>query len=92
MATPESKFKNGDIVKDSVTGYMGMVVATTLWLNGCYRYVVQAQKLGENGKPVDDCAFDEHQLVLVKAQRHTGRHETGGPRPSVSQQPTVSQR
>lgn len=29
MSKPNPKFENGDIVKDSVTGYKGMVVATT---------------------------------------------------------------
>jgi hypothetical protein len=80
-----AKFQNGDIVKDTVTGYKGMIVATTLWLNGCYRYVVQSQKLDKDGKPHDPPAFDEHQLELVKSMFAKGKHDTGGPRPAVSQ-------
>lgn len=52
-------------------------------MNGCYRYVVQAQKLGKEGKPVEDVSFDEHQLILIKSSRKLGTHETGGPRPHI---------
>ena len=81
----DAKFNNGDIVRDAVTGYVGMIIATTLWLNGCYRYVVQAQTLDKDGVPVKDVQFDEHQLVRVEDRKHVGKHETGGPRPDVSQ-------
>lgn len=81
-----AKFHNGQVVRDTVTGYEGMIVATTLWLNGCYRYVVQPQKLHpETGEPIKDCSFDEHQLVLVTPAVREGKHDTGGPRPHVSQ-------
>lgn len=86
------KFQNGDVVKDIVSGYVGMIVATTLWLNGCYRYTVQPREINkETGKPTDDCAFDEHQLILVKATafqaetKKATKHDTGGPRPTPRQ-------
>lgn len=82
--TANAKFKNGDIVRDTVSGYEGMVVATVLWLNGCYRYVIQAQKLQENGEPVKDVSIDEHQLACVETKQHVGKHSTGGPRPPVA--------
>jgi hypothetical protein len=84
MSTPKSKFKNGDIVKDIITGYQGMIVGTTLWLNGCYRYVINSQNLDKNGKPVEH-GFDEHQLELVEVKNYKGDHKTGGPRPEIKQ-------
>ena len=82
----EAKFKNGDIVKDTVTEYQGMIVATTAWLNGCYRYTVQAQALTKDGAPVTAEAFDENQLVVVKDKKHVAKDDTGGPRPSVTRE------
>lgn len=81
---PEPKFQNGDVVKDQVTSYEGMIVATVLWLNGCYRYVLQAEGLKKDGEPLDRVEVDELQLTLVKAGKFKGNHDTGGPRPSVS--------
>jgi hypothetical protein len=80
----DAKFKNGDIVRDNVSGYTGMVVATTLWLNGCYRYVVASQTVNEAGVPTDH-PFDELQLTKVADSTIEGKHETGGPRPGVTQ-------
>ena len=33
----------GDEVKDTITGFKGIVVARTEWLNGCARVTVQPQ-------------------------------------------------
>ena len=91
MDKPTPAFNNGDIVKDRVTGFQGMVMATTLWLTGCYRYVVVSSTLDKDGKP-SDFGFDELQLELVQAgafdktlppaaaEKGKSRHATGGPR------------
>jgi hypothetical protein len=63
--------KLGDPVRDKITGYKGIVVARTEWLNGCVRLVVQARKLHE-GKPVEPQTFDEPQLELEEAEAETG--------------------
>lgn len=96
MSTPTPKFQNGDVVKDVVTGYTGMIIATTLWLNGCYRYVIQSQTLHkETGKPIENESFDQNQLELLeagvfrKAAKKDTTHETGGPRPDVTRGGTV---
>lgn len=64
------KIDLGDQVLDRVTGFVGIVVAKTEWLNGCVRYNVQpplAKKEGETEKVPDVACFDEQQLeVLVK--------------------------
>lgn len=79
----KSKFNNGDFVKDIVSGYEGMIIGTTLWLNGCYRYTVSSVSLDKDNKPTD-CGFDEHQLELTRKGTHKGVHETGGPGPRVA--------
>lgn len=64
----EPKFQNGDEVKDSVTGLKGIIVVTSVWLNGCIRYSVQPQEL-KDGKPVEASSFDENELILVKSSK-----------------------
>lgn len=61
------KFDVGDMLKDTITGFQGVAVARTQWLNGCMRYQLQPTKLAKDGKLQDEAVFDEHQLSLVKA-------------------------
>lgn len=74
----------GDEVKDSVTGFIGVAVARTLWINGCTRWTVQPKGTNKDGKTFDSESFDQQQLVLVKASKvKEGSHKTGGPRENV---------
>ena len=63
MAT---KIENGQEVRDTITGFSGIVVATTEWLNGCRRVTVQSPEL-KDGRPVDTVTFDGPQLELMRA-------------------------
>lgn len=78
----------GDIAKDSVSGYKGVVVAVTHWLNGCRRITIQSQEL-HNGQPIDGHTFDEMQVEVVKAKSHKAKTSTGGPRPEPTQAKSV---
>lgn len=60
----------GDRVKDPITGYTGIAVAITTWLNGCIRIGVQPEKLDKQGKIEDALNFDQSQLVMVKKGVH----------------------
>lgn len=86
-----NEIKLGDVVRDTVTGFKGMVVAITQWLNGCRRLTVQPQELTNEGKPKDAEAFDELQLAVVSAKKHVPETATGGPRDDrkVARRPTV---
>ena len=54
-------------VRDVVTGFKGVVVAETHWLNGCTRVQVQPRpKKGENSVPGAE-SFDVEQLEVVNA-------------------------
>lgn len=70
MATTKKEPQLGDRVKDRVTGFKGIVVATTEWLNGCRRVGVQSEKL-EEGKPGDPHWFDAPQCDVIDAAAHT---------------------
>lgn len=76
----EPTIQLGDVAKDSITGFAGVVVARTEWLNGCWRISLQPQGM-KDGKPVDSFTFDVEQLELVEARGHQAKKETGGPRP-----------
>ncbi len=60
----------GDRVKDTVTGFTGIVIGVTTWLHGCIRIGVQPEKLGKDGKTQEAVWFDQSQLLLVKAGVH----------------------
>lgn len=62
-----SDIENGDLVKDNITGFEGIVICTTTYLSGCDRVVVQPQKVNkETGLPIEPQAFDVTQLKILK--------------------------
>lgn len=83
----------GDVVRDTVTGFKGVVVGDYLFLHGCRRLSVQPQEM-RDGKPIDAVTFDELQLELVSSKRHSAKRDTGGPQndPKPRPDPTRSQR
>lgn len=76
------QFDLGDRVKDSITGFAGIVIARTEYLNGCARYQLQCETLDKDGKPQEWQSFDEMQLKLLKPHVATGQQVTGGPQKS----------
>lgn len=72
----------GDDVKDNITGYAGVVIAFTTWLNKCRRITVQSREL-KDGKPIDSQVFDIEQLTIVKKGRQPEKAYTGGARPDT---------
>ena len=77
------KFDNGDKVKDKITGFTGIIVRRTQWLNNCNTYGVQPEKL-KDGIPQNVQSFDEPQLKSVKKEIHKVSQRTGGPNRHVS--------
>ena len=72
----------GAKVKDTVSGFQGVCISRTEYLNGCFRLGIQA-KVGKDGKAPDTHWFDEPQLKILsdKAQGvQVGSKKTGGPR------------
>jgi hypothetical protein len=83
----KTKITLGDRVKDTISGFQGILVARTKWLNGCERLTIQPEKLNA-GKCIDQETFDAKQVELVKAGviEYTDP-ENGGPRPEPRRQP-----
>ena len=77
----EFKFKNGQEVRDVVSGFTGIVDCSSLWLNGCRRYSVQPKiKEGDNALP-QSIWLDEESLEKVSdgVNKKIKPTKTGGP-------------
>lgn len=77
----EFKYPNGIEVKDTVSGFTGIIDCCALWLNGCVRYSVQPKmKKGEVKKP-DSIWIDEETLIKVSdgVNEKVKPSKTGGP-------------
>lgn len=76
------KFELGARVKDVVTGFEGVVMARTEFLNKCIRYGVQSSSLDKDGRVMSNEHFDEEQLVAAGEPVQLPVHKTkrtGGP-------------
>jgi hypothetical protein len=85
----------GDLAKDIVSGFTGIVIARTEWLNRCVRVTLGPTKLQKDGKPADNQTFDEEQTQVIKpghivprslqvetvGEAFQHRRQTGGPHP-----------
>lgn len=72
------KFKNGQKVRDIISGVEGIIDSAAIWINGCKRYSVQP-KANENVRP-DSWWMDEEQLELIdEGVRKIEPSDTGGP-------------
>lgn len=75
----KDKIKLGDEAKDMITGFTGIVICITKWINGCKRITIQPQTLHE-GKPLDAITFDVEVMVRTKANAVPLKVKpTGGP-------------
>jgi hypothetical protein len=60
------KIKLGDMAKDTITGFTGVVTAITDNLSNCRRYGLQPRET-KDGKPIDSRFFDEVQIERTGA-------------------------
>jgi hypothetical protein len=58
----EFKFELGEVLKDVVTGFEGVVMARTQYYTDCDHYGLLSQKLDKESKPQDYVWFDETRL------------------------------
>lgn len=73
------KFELGQTVKDTITGYEGIVVSRSQWISNCNTYGVKSQTL-KDGKPIETEHFDEPVLVLIEEKQvMEPAQKTGGP-------------
>lgn len=73
----------GDRAKDKITGFTGIVVAVTSWLNNCRRLTLQPEELSKDGQVREPQSFDDPTVELIVAGvfKPLARKPTGGPRP-----------
>lgn len=71
----------GTLLRDKITGFEGIAVARTRWLNGCLRYTLQSPHL-KDGKPLDTETFDQEQLIAVGDDVVKAGPPGGGPMPT----------
>lgn len=83
------QINTGDEVKDSITGFSGVAICISSWLNGCVRVTIQPRELHE-GKPIDAQTFDVEQIEVVKSATHAPLRKTGGPHDAPRRQSNPS--
>lgn len=74
----DDSLKLGDKARCQISGFEGVIVAMTEWLNGCRRVTIQPNAMFE-GKPVDNQTFDAEQVEKVEAGPELSPTRTGGP-------------
>jgi len=79
----------GDLAKDTITGFKGIIVTKTEWLNKCVRVGLQPRELHE-GKPIDMQHFDIEQIEVITADAlNIDKPPTGGDRNAPPNRPDV---
>ena len=61
--------KLGNKVRDSITGFTGIVTSRTDYLFGCVHVGVTPDSLDKDGKPMDCQFFDEQRILLVESSK-----------------------
>lgn len=85
------KVELGDLVKDEVTGFKGIAIGITRWLNGCERVTIQPP-VEKDGKYPDAMTVDAPQISITKKAKfktpfkieETKENRPGGPSIKVS--------
>lgn len=74
----------GRKMRDTVSGFAGVAMGQTVWLNGCVRVCLQPP-VDKDGKLPEEKWFDEPQVEIVEDSPAipAGARDTGGPLPST---------
>lgn len=80
MENIQFKFNLGQKVRDTVTGFSGIIVRSAICLNGCIQYVVQPPiNKSETNKFPDTVWIDEAQIEVIDQGISVEKKSTGGP-------------
>lgn len=69
----------GCTAKDRISGFSGIVIAITEWLNGCQRITLAPQSISADGKLLDNQTFDAEQVEVVTLTEFVSTKPHGGP-------------
>ena len=73
------KIQFGDKVKCKITGFIGVVIAKTEFINGCVQWNV-LPKGDKSNKMPEDIAIDEQSLeIILPKKRIIKKRKNGGP-------------
>ncbi len=94
------KFPMGEMAKDVVTGFTGIITARVEFLTGCNQYVLNPPMKKGDKETLKTEQFDENRLVIVpgKAIRLPEDpaprpvRETGGPQPLIQRTGAIKSR
>ena len=83
--------KLGSKVRDTISGFEGIVTARHEYLNGCVRYSISATSLDENGKMFDEAWLDDQQVEVIEEMGpEVSKDSTGKPGgPNSSRPPAM---
>lgn len=73
----------GDIAKDDLTGFEGVVVSRTFWLTNCDRLSLQPKAL-KDGEPAKAQSFDITRCTLVTKAAHAAGPRAIDTRPEIA--------
>jgi len=74
-----SEIKLGDKVKDKITGFIGIAVCRSEFLNGCVQWSI-APKVSKDNKILEEIGIDEQSLEVINPKRKLiKKQENGGP-------------
>ncbi len=74
----KTEIKLGDKVRDKISGFIGIAVSKTEFLNGCIQWGVMP-KAGKDGKMPEEVGIDEQSLEKIKVKnKNIKKKETGG--------------
>lgn len=74
-----TKIQLGDEVQCTITGFKGIAVGRTEWIEGCNRITVQPKCVKGKSELVESQNFDEPTLKIIKAKNREKKSNTGGP-------------
>ncbi len=83
MTSVKFKYENGDVLRDKVTGFTGVVMVRAEYSTGCIHFGIASNEL-KNGEPLDWHWFDQSRLELLESsvvQFEIPEGSTSGPFP-----------
>jgi len=87
LPLPECNITLGDLVQDTITGYKGVVIGITHWINGCVRIGIQSKDRDKDNSPAQQEWPPAGQIeVIKKVKEEKAPVRTGGPMSPPKQQ------
>ena len=63
------KFALGEVVREIITGFEGVVMSQCNYISGCIQYGVLSRKLTNEGRTHDWIYYDENRLASIATER-----------------------